>query len=90
MGLFPPRRPLILGFLLDFSASSAGPVGPSHVQQGGMGLDLNRYEFPTSRPSVSSTTEVPRSGLLTTLTLPSDRDSGSSTAASTEQNNRCT
>jgi hypothetical protein len=57
---------------------------------GGNGLDLNRYEFLTSRPSVSSTTEVHRTDSFKTPTLPSNSDSGSSTTASNEQNNQCT
>jgi hypothetical protein len=64
MGRFPPGPPRILGLLRGFRPSSAAPVGSSQGQQGGKGLDLKSYEFLTSRPSVSSTTEVPRDRLV--------------------------
>ena len=88
MGRFPPGLPLILGFLWDFWHPSAGPVGSSQGQQGGKGLDLNRYESLPSRPSVPSTSEVPRTGSFKTITLPSGIDNGSSTTATSEQSNR--
>jgi hypothetical protein len=50
-------------------------------------MDPNRYEFLPSRPSVPSTTEVPRTGSFKTLTLPSDSDSGSSTTVTAEPKN---
>jgi hypothetical protein len=84
-GRFPPRPPLILGCFPDLSHLPAGPVGSSQVQQGGKGLDLNRYEYPPSRPSASSTTEFPRTGSFKTLTLPSNIVDGFSRAAITEQ-----
>ena len=88
MGRFPPGLPLIPGFLWDFWHPSAGPVGSSQAQQGGKGLDLNRYESLPSRPSVPSTSEVPRTGSFQTITLPSGIDNGSSTTATSEQSNQ--
>ena len=60
MGRLPPGLPLIPGFLSGFWHPSAGPVGSPQGQQGGKVSDLNRYEFLSSQPSVSSTTEVAR------------------------------
>jgi hypothetical protein len=88
MGRFPPGLPLIPGFLWDFWHPSAGPVGSSQAQQGGKGLDRNRYESRPSRPSVPSTSEVPRTGSFKTITLPSSIDNGSSTTAASEQSNQ--
>ena len=86
MGRFPPGLPLIPGFLWDFWHPSAGPVGSSQGQQGGKGLDLNRYESLPSRPSVPSTSEVPRIGSFQNLTLPSETDGSTSMTATREQN----
>jgi hypothetical protein len=88
MGRFPPGLPLIPGFLSDFCDPSAGPVGSSQGQQGCKILDPNRYESLPSRPSVPSTSEVPRTGSFKTITLPSGIDNGSSTTATSEQNNQ--
>ena len=88
MGRFPPGLPLIPGFLWDFWHPSAGPVGSSQGQQGGKGLDLNRYESLPSRPSVPSTSEVPRTGSFQNLTLPSEIDGSTSMTAAREQNNQ--
>jgi hypothetical protein len=90
MGRFPPGLPLIPGFLWDFWHPSAGPVGSSQGQQGGKGLDLNRYESLPSRPSVPSTSEVPRTGSFQNRTLPSETDGGSPTTATSEQNDQWT
>jgi len=45
-GRFPPRPPRILDGFPDFSHRSWRPIGSSHVQQCGKGLDFNRYELP--------------------------------------------
>ncbi len=76
MGRLPPGLPLIPGFLSDFWHPSAGPVGSSQGQQGGKVLDLNRYESLPSRPSVPSTSEVPRTGSFRDPTLSSETDGG--------------
>ena len=88
MGRFPPGLPLIPGFLWDFWHLSAGPVGSSQGQQGGKILDPNRYESLPSRPSVPSTSEVPRIGSFKNLTLPSEIDGGTSMTAASEQNSQ--
>ena len=88
MGRFPPGLPLIPGFLSDFCDPSAGPVGSSQGQQGCKILDPNRYESLPSRPSVPSTSEVPRIGSFKNLTLPSEIDGSTSMTAPGEQNSQ--
>jgi hypothetical protein len=51
-GPVPPGQPRIFGGSSDLLHRSADSARSSRVQRIGHGLDLIRYEFPTSRPSV--------------------------------------
>jgi hypothetical protein len=80
-GRFPPGPPRFSAVFLDVSHLPADPVGSSQVPQDDSRLDLNRYDFPPSRLSVSPTTEVGRTGSFITLSLPSEVVNSSSRAA---------